>query len=135
MNINVEPNASELAELRGLLDLHRPGGYPFDVESFGLKAPPPIVAIKNKKVIGGVSFIWHPILNDGEIGLWITELFIAPEHRNNGYGTALVTAAMENRLPKQGLIIFTTTPKIFESCGWSFLISEPEYHLMKFEEN
>jgi len=82
--------------------------------------PPPLLAIKDLTLLGGLAFSRYPAPANKNLGLWINGVLVAPEHRGLGIATQLIQAAeiTAQKTQAQSLYAKTNIPKLYEKLDW-----------------
>ena len=79
------------------------------------------------QVLGSASLIAHDMDTHPEFSPWLASVFVAPQHRGQGIGTALVRRIGEEArtLGVSRLYLFTTPDKhkFYARLGWSLIES------------
>jgi N-acetylglutamate synthase-like GNAT family acetyltransferase len=97
-----------------------------DIESI----PTTFVALSSQekgatKVVGSASLISHDMDTHPEWTPWLASVFVAPQHRGQGIGTALVRRVIQQArmLGIAQLYLFTTPDKkgFYARLGWSLI--------------
>lgn len=83
----------------------------------------PTVAIAHRDgtLLGSAMLIMHDMDTRMELSPWLAGVFVAPEHRRHGIGTALVKCIIDEAtaLGVGGLYLFTpTTQEFYSRLGW-----------------
>lgn len=106
---------------------------PFEGAAEGFIVPPPLLAIDDQKLLGGLAFSSFPIPGSEEIGVWVNALLVTPEHRSIGISSQLVQAAeVEAECIKvKELFVYTDVPKLYLKLGWSIVDSSGESTVLK----
>lgn len=85
------------------------------------RIPLTLVAMDGEAVIGTVSVIDCDMETRPDLSPWLASLFVAPEHRRLGIGSALMEAAVQEtkRLGTETLFLFTNTSEaLYVKRGW-----------------
>lgn len=79
-----------------------------------------LLAVDGEKLAGGLVFTTYPVSDDEERGLWINALYIVPEYRGEGIGSALIIEAETEalRMGYKELFVFTDIPRLYLKSGW-----------------
>jgi predicted N-acetyltransferase YhbS len=76
-------------------------------------------------ILGSASLIVHDMDTRPDLSPWLASVFVAPEHREQGIGTALVRRVIEEAqtLSVPNLYLFTTPDKrdFYARLGWKLL--------------
>ena len=82
------------------------------------------VALEGDTLLGTASIIEHDMSTRTELSPWMASVYVAPEFRNRGVGSALVRAVMEEA-PRLGLErLYLITPdkvRFYSRLGWQVL--------------
>lgn len=77
------------------------------------------------EVLGSASLIAHDMDTHPELSPWLASVFVAPEHRGQGLGTALVRRVIQEAetVGVAQLYLFTTPDKhgFYARLGWSLI--------------
>lgn len=94
----------------------------FDNALFGT-TPPPLLALQERRLLGGLAFSHYPSPRDSVIGLWINGLQVDPQHRRQGIASALVRAAEREAqaLGVAQLFVRTQLPALYQALGWQVI--------------
>ena len=88
------------------------------------KLPVAFVALASGDLIGTVSLICNEISSLPQYEHWLASLFVAPEHRRQGWGAKIVRAAVQIA-PEYGidkLFLYTHSHKDFyQQLGWEYV--------------
>ena len=82
-----------------------------------------LVAEQEGRVTGFIHYVPHEDIIDGGINFFITCLYVIPEHRNAGVGSALLNSAIEDALNTgaRGVSTSTSNPdakRLYEKHGF-----------------
>jgi len=84
--------------------------------------PLTVVAVAEGELLGSASLIEHDMDDRPELSPWLAGVFVAPSHRRQGIGAALVrrivNEAEELRIPKFYLYTVNST-SFYADLGWS----------------
>jgi GNAT superfamily N-acetyltransferase len=125
-------DCSFLKEFRKWVDAEWGNVDPFEGVN-GSALPPPILALEDETLVGGLSFTHSSIPGTEEIALWLNTLLVAPEYRRRGIGSQLVAAA-ESSAWHQGLdvlYVFTGVPRIYQKLGWQVYSRAGEHTVLR----
>jgi GNAT superfamily N-acetyltransferase len=102
--------------------------------------PHTIIALSDDELLlGSASLIEHDMDDRLELTPWLAGVFVAPEHRRHGVGSALVRRIMDEttslQVPRLYLYTVDSTP-FYASLGWSLAektrYREKEVSIMSF---
>ena len=85
--------------------------------------PPPLLAVDDRRFLGGLTFTNAPVRSTDKIGLWINALFVLPQHRRSGIGSKLV-AAVEveaSGVSVYEIFVYTDVPDLYQKLGWRII--------------
>jgi N-acetylglutamate synthase-like GNAT family acetyltransferase len=88
------------------------------------RIPETFVALEGDALLGTASIIEHDMSTRMELSPWMASVYVAPEFRNKGVGSALVRTVMQEagRLGLQRLYLITPDKVGFYSrLGWQVL--------------
>ncbi len=91
--------------------------------------PVTFVAVSGQTVLGSASLIAHDMDTRMDLSPWLASVYVAPEHRRQGIGTALVRRVIREAktLRIQALHLYTPDKEPFYlRLGWS-VIERTEY--------
>ena len=94
------------------------------------RIPETFVALEGDTVVGAASIIEEDMETRKELSPWLAEVYVAPEFRNRGIGTALVRAIMQEAksIGVRRLYLFTPDKVAFyQHLGWEVL-ERTEYY-------
>ena len=92
--------------------------------------PLTLVAFSGETLLGSACLVAHDMDTRMDLSPWLATLFVAPEHQNQGVGSALVERAVEEaqKLGVKTLYLFTwDREKLYARLGWS-VIERSVYH-------
>ncbi len=118
VSLKEEANSPVLTEFRNLLENEWGKFAPFEQEKLGIASPPPLVAIEQNELLGGLAFSLWPHPGSNSIAIWINGLLVKPEYRNRRIATKLVKEAM---LQEKLIFVVTEYPRLYKNLGWSEL--------------
>ncbi|PCH61532.1 MAG: hypothetical protein COC19_04630 [SAR86 cluster bacterium] len=104
-----------IKELRELLEQEWDKFAPFDGEECDIKPPPPILAIRNAELLGGLVFSLWPNPETEVMSIWINGLIVKPRYRRQGVAGSLISAAMQNQTP---LLVLTDIERLYRRKAW-----------------
>ena len=106
---------------------------PFEGTGAGFELPPPLLALDEEKLLGGLSFTSSAIPGSKELGLWVNALLVAPDHRGLGVGSQLIKAAEieADCVKAKKLFVYTNVPHLYERLGWLTVESSTEYEVLE----
>ena len=88
------------------------------------KLPVAFVALASGDLIGTVSLICNEISSLPQYEHWLASLFVAPEHRRQGWGAKIVRAAVQIA-PEYGidkLFLYTHShTDFYQQLGWEYV--------------
>ena len=95
----------------------------FDTALFGATPPPPLLALRDRRLLGGLAFSHYPSPRDSVIGLWINGLQVDPAHRRQGIASALIRAAEREAqaLGVGSMFVRTQLPALYQALGWQLI--------------
>ncbi|MBX3747841.1 MAG: GNAT family N-acetyltransferase [Verrucomicrobiae bacterium] len=102
--------------------------------------PTVLVAMEGQKLLGSSMLVAQDMESRPQWSPWLASVFVAPDRRGEGIGTALVRRAMEEaaRMKVGRLYLYTpSAERFYTRLGWS-LIERTPYHgaevaVMQFE--
>lgn len=86
--------------------------------------PTTFVVLRRDTLLGSASLIAHDMDTRMDLSPWLASVYVAPEHRGQGMGTALVRRVVEEAkaLGVETLYLFTPDKEGFYArLGWSVL--------------
>ena len=86
--------------------------------------PTVVIAFTESTLLGSVMLVSHDMNSRMELSPWLAGVFVAPEHRRSGIGTALVQQAIDEAtaLGVERLYLYTPNAEHFYSrLGWSLV--------------
>ena len=86
--------------------------------------PETFVAVQDGKPLGTASLVLHDMAARMDLSPWLAAVYVAPEFRNRGIGSALVGAVMDEAkaLGVQDLYLFTPDRmRFYGRLGWKVL--------------
>ena len=84
----------------------------------------PWVAVSGGKLLGSASLIPHDMDSRMELTPWLASVFVDPELRKQGIGSALVRYVVEEARSRGYQTIYLYTPdriSFYEGLGWTFM--------------
>jgi GNAT superfamily N-acetyltransferase len=84
--------------------------------------PTTFVALSGKTLIGSASLIAQDMDTRMDLSPWLASVYVAPEHRRQGVGTALVQRVAQEAASLQVVEIYLFTPdkeQFYARRGWS----------------
>jgi N-acetylglutamate synthase-like GNAT family acetyltransferase len=100
-----------------------------ELESDGI--PKTFVAVSGNTLLGSASLIPHDMETRMELSPWLASVFVAPELRKRGVGSALVQHVIQEArsLGWRTIYLFTMPDKesFYARLGWS-LMEKTDYH-------
>ena len=98
---------------------------PFEGRSKEITVPPPLLAISDSELLGGLMFSSFRRPGGDELALWINALFVAPDHRRKGVASRLIRAAEAEAVSagRRQIFALTDIPKLYQSLGWQCIES------------
>ena len=89
--------------------------------------PQTLIAVYDGKLVGTVSIWNNDLKSRQDLRPWLSALFVKKEYRNNGIGTALQKAVIEEvkKLEYSTLYLITDLNNYYEQMGWKFLEKAP----------
>ncbi|MBN1812726.1 MAG: GNAT family N-acetyltransferase [Anaerolineae bacterium] len=94
------------------------------------RIPETFVAMEDGVPVGTASLVAHDLAERMDLSPWLAAVYVAPEFRNQGVGSALVRAVMDETLALgvEELYLFTPDKMSFYSrLGWKVL-EHREHH-------
>jgi len=91
--------------------------------------PTTFVSLSGGILLGSVSLIIHDMDTRIDLSPWLANVYVTPEHRSRGIGTALVQRVIEEavELSVETLYLFTPDREgFYASLGWS-VVERTEY--------
>ena len=85
--------------------------------------PVTYVAVSKDTLLGSASLVPHDMHTRMDLSPWLASVFVAPEHRNRGVGSALIdhVAKEAGKLGYQTIYLFTPDREAFyKRLGWTF---------------
>jgi len=86
--------------------------------------PTTFIALEGEELLGSASLVKWDMDTKPELTPWLASVYVAPQHRNKGLGTALVERAVEEAraLGVETLYLFTPDRESFYAhMGWEVL--------------
>ena len=86
--------------------------------------PTVVVAFKGSTLLGSAMLIAYDMDTRMELSPWLAGVFVAPDHRGHGIGTAMIRRVMDDAmaLGVRRLYLYTPTAQHFYSrLGWSLM--------------
>lgn len=82
--------------------------------------PDPLLAIEQGALMGGLGFTSFAKPNSECLAVWVNTLYVAPQYRNRGLGSALIHAAESTaqNLGIDELFVYTEIPALYEKLNW-----------------
>ncbi len=103
--------------------------HSFESPEKALFLPSPLLAMIGEKLVGGISFTWHPAPASSVVALWINTLYVKPSYRGRGIASALITEAEKTaRMTVHGkeLFVYTDVPVLYARNEWLLVSQEKE---------
>jgi GNAT superfamily N-acetyltransferase len=91
--------------------------------------PTTFVSLSKGILLGSASLVPHDMDTRMDLSPWLASMYVTPEHRSRGIGTALVQRVLEEavELSVETLYLFTPDREgFFASLGWS-VVERTEY--------
>jgi len=88
------------------------------------QVPTTVIALSGSRLLGSASLIAHDMDTYPELSPWLASVYVAPEYRRRGIGSALVQriVAQARALGFEHLYLFTPDKEHFYArLGWSVL--------------
>ena len=85
---------------------------------------------KDNVLVGSASIVKHDLHTRMDLSPWLASVFVAPEFRNQGFGSQLVTHVMQEAKEEVVTILYLFTPdreQFYSRLGWDTLKHE-KYH-------
>lgn len=84
------------------------------------------VALLDDQLVGSVALVDQDMASHPELSPWLSGLFVVPEHRGQGIGTALVRhcEAEARQLDVTRLYLHTTAEPLYAAEGWTPMFLE-----------
>jgi len=95
--------------------------------------PATFISLSGGILLGSASLIAHDMDTRMDLSPWLANVYVTPEHRSQGIGTALVQRVIKEavELGIETLYLFTPDRKgFFASLGWS-VVEHTEYRGQK----
>jgi len=86
--------------------------------------PKTFVAVSDGKLLGSDSLIPHDMETRMELAPWLASVFVDPELRKQGIGSALVRYVVQEACSRGYQTIYLYTPDrmaFYEGLGWTFM--------------
>jgi N-acetylglutamate synthase-like GNAT family acetyltransferase len=90
--------------------------------------PETFVALEGDSLLGTASIIAHDMTTRMELSPWMASVYVAPEFRNRGAGSALVRAVMQEATSLGLKKLYLITPdkvSFYSRLGWQELETAP----------
>jgi GNAT superfamily N-acetyltransferase len=117
--LSSEAKPEYLDELRNLFEGEWGKIDSFYGNEFRDNPPLPLIALKDKKLIGGLSYSWNRPEDFTKITLWINGVYVNPLFRRTDIGTSLIKASVTYAKGKneQALYAYTHIPELYMQQG------------------
>jgi GNAT superfamily N-acetyltransferase len=86
--------------------------------------PTVFIALANGALLGSAMLLHHDMDTRMDLTPWLAGVFVAPDHRQRGIGSALVKRVVEcaKSLGVKRLYLYTpSAERLYSQLGWSFL--------------
>lgn len=95
----------------------------FRITRNGAPIPPPLIALENDKLCGGLSFTRYKNPKSDYIALWVNAVFVPTEFRGKAIANKLVLAAVKLAAEQneQQLFARTNVPQLYVKAGWEII--------------
>ncbi|MDA2938541.1 GNAT family N-acetyltransferase [Acidobacteria bacterium AH-259-A15] len=83
--------------------------------------PMTLVALLDSVAVGSASFVEHDLPDRKDLSPWLASVFVLPDHRRRGIGSALVRRVVDEayRLKISPIFLFTWDQEsLYRSLGW-----------------
>lgn len=120
--VNSRWRGSHLETYRQWVSKEWESDHSFDSPDGTLLLPPPLLAMFDERLAGGVSFTWHAAPGSSDTALWINTVYVEPSFRGGGVASALVRAAEEEArmaTAEKALLVYTDIPGLYRKSGWT----------------
>jgi len=106
---------------------------PFSGVAGGIFVPPPILAIDDQKLLGGLAFTSSSIPGGEEAGVWVNALLVATEYRRIGIASELIKAAVveAGQFKLKELFVYTDVPELYQKLSWLVVDGPGESTVLK----
>lgn len=94
--------------------------------------PSPLLALKDKSLIGGLAFTFYPHPVSEIQVLWINAVLVLPQWRGQGVASELIKAA-EVKAARAGsseLFVYSDVPKLYTNLGWSKVTENKKFQVL-----
>jgi N-acetylglutamate synthase-like GNAT family acetyltransferase len=102
--------------------------------------PSTFVAIESGKVLGSAAIVEHDMDTRTEYSPWLASVYVAPEHRDKGIGSKLVSYIMSFAKKHEIDTLYLYTPnkeKFYKRLGWHTihveLFNEVQVFVMQYK--
>jgi GNAT superfamily N-acetyltransferase len=88
------------------------------------RIPETFVAVGDGEPLGTASLVAHDLTQRADLSPWLAAVYVAPEFRNRGVGSALVRAVMDEALALGVEALYLFTPdkaRFYGRLGWQVL--------------
>ena len=89
-----------------------------------MQIPTTFVALSNEDLLGSASLVEYDMTTRMDLFPWLASVFVAPEYRNRGVGSALVERVVEEAMALEIPVLYLFTPDregFYARMGWSVL--------------
>ena len=106
---------------------------PFKDSRNGHTIPPPLIAVEDEALLGGLAFTRYKIPDVTRVGLWVCALYVDVAHRNKGIGSRLIREAEKSALSinENELFALTNIPAFYENFGWEVVCKDDKGTVVK----
>jgi len=119
-----------ITELRDLLEGEWGDFASFETEEGNIRTPPPLIAIENETLVGGLVYSLWPNPETEHTTIWVNGLIVKPNWRRKGIASTLIQGAMNN---KPLLFVLTEIPHLYSNIGWQTISKNSEGTVLKYQ--
>jgi len=96
----------------------------------GVTIPPPIVALDEGILVGGLSFIVYQAPDIDALAVWVNAVYILPAMRNQGMARQLIEKAQAT---VDTLYALTDIPPLYTGLGWHAVTNDHHGTVVKYQ--
>ncbi len=129
---SLEVESENAIELNRLLHKEWPDLGEFDEIKHGVVVPRPIAVLKNREIIGGLSYTSYKEPNAEGFAVWVNAVYVAPKYRHQGVASKLVQASHNEA---GCLYALTDIPALYTKNGWVVVNANVNGAVVKYSKN